>query len=172
MISFFFEGSIANVSKVLGCLNGTDSQGWPLESNEPPREFDQGFILFLDPEREATLLIGEWSPREGLRLSLGNDMFPEDINAVKSIGDGVIVGKTEGESGGVEGTCEAETGSGDGDMGAEVELDGVVEFVGVDAVNLRDVEVAVGGEAVEEMVLCCNRCLTRIPEMRSEKLFS
>lgn len=83
-------------------------------------------------------------------MSLSDDVFPEHIDAVKGVDDGVIVGEAEGEGAGVEGACEAETVAGDGDGGAEVELDGVVELVGVDAVNLRYVEVAVGGEAVED----------------------
>ncbi|KAK7251002.1 hypothetical protein RIF29_33852 [Crotalaria pallida] len=97
--------------------------------------------LSLDVEREATLLVGDWAPREGLGLSLGDDVFPEDIDAVESVGDGVIVGEAESESAKVEGAGETETGAGEGDRVAEVKLDGVVELVGVDAVNLGDVEV-------------------------------
>lgn len=87
-----------------------------------------------------------------MRVSLRDDVFPEDVNAVKGVGDVVIVGEAEGEAAGVDGAREAEAVAGDGDGGAEVELDGVVELVGVDAVYLRYVEVAVGGEAVEEAV--------------------
>ena len=85
-------------------------------------------------------------------MSLRDDVFPEDGGTVEGVGDGVIVGETEGEGGGVEGAGEAEAVAGDGDGGAEVELDSVVELVGVDAVDLRYVEVAVGGEQVEDPV--------------------
>jgi hypothetical protein len=47
---------------------------------------------------------------------------------------------------------EAEAAASDGDRGAEINLDSVVELVGVDAVNLGDVEVAVGGEPVGDSI--------------------
>lgn len=77
-------------------------------------------------------------------------MFPEDGDAVEGVDHAVVVGEAEGDGGGVEGAREAEACAGDGDGGAEVELDGVVELVGVDAVDLGDVEVVVGGEPVED----------------------
>lgn len=79
-------------------------------------------------------------------------MFPEDRYAVIGVDDAVIVGEAEGDSTGIEGAGEAEAAAGGGDGGAEVELDGVVELVRVDAVDLGDVEVAVGGEPVEDPV--------------------
>lgn len=79
-------------------------------------------------------------------------MFPEDGDAVESVDDGVVVGETERDGGGVDGASEAQTVSGDGNGGAQVELDGVVELVGVDAVDFCYVEVAVGREEVEDSV--------------------
>ena len=79
-------------------------------------------------------------------------MLPQHVHAIEGVDDAVIVGQPEGEARGVDGACEAEAVTGDGDGGAQVELDGVVELVGVDAVDLRYVEVAVGGEAVEDTV--------------------
>lgn len=113
---------------------------------------DQGFVSLLDAESEAALLLGQRSPGEGLSLSLRDDVFPEDGDVVEGVDDGVVVGEAEGDGGGVDGAGEAQTVAGDGDGGAEVELDGVVELVGVDAVDLRYVEVAVGGEEVEDSV--------------------
>lgn len=113
---------------------------------------DQGLVFLLDPEREATLLVGEWAPGEGLGLPLRHHVLPEDVHAVEGVHDAVIVGEPEGEAARVDGACEAEPVPGDGDGGAEVELHGVVELVGVDAVDLRYVEVAVGGEAVEDPI--------------------
>jgi len=113
---------------------------------------DQGLVFLLDPEREATLLVGERTPGEGLGLPLRDHVLPEDVDAVEGVHDAVIVGEPEGEAAGVDSACETEAVSGDGNGGAEVELHGVVELVGVDAVDLRYVEVAVGGEAVEDPV--------------------
>lgn len=79
-------------------------------------------------------------------------MLPEDGNAVEVVHHAVVVGEAEGDGAGVEGAREAEAGASDGDRGAEVELHGVVELVGVDAIDLRDVEVVVGGEPVEDLV--------------------
>ena len=115
---------------------------------------DQGFVSLLDAESEAALLLGQRSPGEGLSLSLRDDVFPEDGDVVEGVDDGVVVGEAEGDGGGVEGAREAEAGGGGdgGGGGAEVELDGIVELVGVDAVDLRYVEVAEGGEELEESV--------------------
>jgi len=85
-------------------------------------------------------------------LPLGDDVFLDDGNAVVGVDDAVIVGEAEGDGTGVELAGEAEAAVGDGDGGAEIELDGVVELVGVDDVDLGDVEVAVGGEPVENPV--------------------
>jgi hypothetical protein len=85
-------------------------------------------------------------------LPLGDDVFLDDGNAVVGVDDAVIVGEAEGDGTGVELAGEAEAAVGDGDRGAEIELDGVVELVGVDDVDLGDVEVAVGGEPVENPV--------------------
>ena len=90
-----------------------------------------------------------------------DDVFPEDVNAVKGVGDVVIVGEAEGEAAGVDGAREAEAVAGDGDGGAEVELDGVVELVGVDAVDLGDVIVAVGGEKQRRARVSSSRAANR-----------
>ncbi|KAM1133294.1 hypothetical protein ACFX19_043269 [Malus domestica] len=50
------------------------------------------------------------------------------------------------------GGVEVDAGASDGDRGFEVELHGVIELVGVDAIDLPDVEVVVGGELVENLV--------------------
>lgn len=113
---------------------------------------DQVFVFLLDPEREPTLLLRHWPPGEGLGLSLRDDVFPDDGDGVEGVHDGVVVGEAEGDWGGVDGAREAEAVSGDGDGGAEVELDGIVKLVGVDAVNLRYVEVTEGGEELEDSV--------------------
>ena len=83
-------------------------------------------------------------------------MLPEDGDAVEDVGDPVVVREAEGDGARVGDAREAEArvvagggnGAVDGDGGAEVEADGVVELVGVDAVYLRYVEVRVGGEHV------------------------
>ena len=115
---------------------------------------DQALVSLLDAEREAALLLGHWAPGEGLGLSLRDDVLPEDGGGVEGVDDGVVGGEAEGDGGGVEGAREAEAGGGGdgGGGGAEVELDGIVELVGVDAVDLRYVEVAEGGEELEESV--------------------
>jgi hypothetical protein len=79
-------------------------------------------------------------------------VFPDDGDGVKRVDDGVVVGETECDGGGVDGACEAETVTCDGDRGAEVKLDGIVKLVGVDAVNLCYVEVTEGGEEFKEFV--------------------
>ena len=79
-------------------------------------------------------------------------MLPQHVHAVEGVHDAVIVREAEGEPGRVHGACEAQPVAGDGDGGAQVQLDGVVELVGVHTVDLRYVEVAVGGEAVEDPV--------------------
>jgi hypothetical protein len=78
--------------------------------------------------------------------------FLDDGNAVVGVDDAVIVGEAEGDGTGVERVGEAEATASDGDRGAEINLDSVVELVGVDAVNLGDVEVAVGGEPVGDSI--------------------
>ena len=78
-------------------------------------------------------------------------MLPDDGDAVEGVDEGVVVGEAEGGGGGVQGAGEAEAAAGDGGGGgAQVELDGVVELVGVDAVDFGDVEVAVVGGRAEE----------------------
>lgn len=77
-------------------------------------------------------------------------MFPEDGNAEEDVDEVVGVGEAEGDGGGVGGAGEAKAAAGDGSGGAEVELGGVVELVGVHAVDLGDVVVAVGGAEVED----------------------
>ncbi|PON75966.1 hypothetical protein PanWU01x14_039170 [Parasponia andersonii] len=113
---------------------------------------DEVLVPLPDAEGEAPLVLRERSPREGLGLALRDDVFPEDSGAVEGIGDDVIVGEAEGDGAGVEGARQAEAAASEGGGGGEVELDGVVELVSVDAVDLRYVEVAVGGEAVEDLV--------------------
>lgn len=109
-------------------------------------------VALLDSESEASFFFRQRAPRESLGLPLGDDVFPDDGDAVVGVDDAVIVGEAEGDGAGVERAGEAETAAGDGDGGAQIELDGVVELVGVDAVDLRDVEVAVGGEPVGDPV--------------------
>ncbi|XLR23155.1 hypothetical protein HN51_069410 [Arachis hypogaea] len=60
--------------------------------------------------------------------------------------------KIESEGRGVEVACVDEVVVGDGDRGAKVELDGIVELVGVDVVDLHYIKVAVRGEAVKDLV--------------------
>lgn len=97
---------------------------------------------------------------------MGDDVFPDDGDGFVGVDDAVIVGEAEGDGAGVECAGEAEAAAGgDGDGGAEIELDGVVELVGVDAVDLGDVEVAVGGEPVGDPVQELESCE---PELRWE----
>ncbi|WVZ11712.1 hypothetical protein V8G54_016242 [Vigna mungo] len=160
---------MANVSKVLGVAPGiqgttsgigvqktilvlpSDIAGFLHDVIEVGIE-DQGLVFLLDTEREATLLVGERTPGEGLGLPLSDHVLPEDVDAVEGVHDAVIVGEAEGKAAGVDSACETEAVSGDGNRGAEVELHGVVELVGVDAVDLGYVKVAVGGEAVEDTI--------------------
>ena len=81
------------------------------------RAEDKSFVFLLDAEREAALLIGHWAPREGLSLSLRDDVFPEDGGGVEGVDDGVVVGEGECGGGGVGGAGEAETVGGDGGGG-------------------------------------------------------
>lgn len=71
-------------------------------------------------------------------------MFPQDPDAFVAVHEAVVVGQPEGDGAGVEPASEAQAVAGDGSGATEVQLDGVVEFVGVDAVDLCDVIVAVG----------------------------
>lgn len=112
-------------------------------------------VLLFDFESETSFFFRQWAPREGLGLSLSDDMLPLDFNAVEDVDEAVVIGKAEGDGGGVEGAGEAEAATtvgcgGSGDGGSEVELGGVVKLVGVDTVDLGDVVVAVVGEGVEE----------------------
>lgn len=111
---------------------------------------DEILVLFPDTESETTLLVGQWAPGEGMGLAVGDNVFPDDGDAAEDVEEAVVVGEGEGDGGGVGGTREGEAVAGDGGGGAEVELGGVVEFVGVDAVDLGDFVEAVGGEPVEE----------------------
>lgn len=77
-------------------------------------------------------------------------MLPQHRHAVEGVDDAVIVGEAEGNGAGVEGASEAESASGDGHGGAQVQLHRVVQLVRVDSVDLRDVEVAIGREPVED----------------------
>ncbi|KAK8661082.1 hypothetical protein V6N13_051984 [Hibiscus sabdariffa] len=113
---------------------------------------DQGLVFLLDPESEPSLLLRQWSPSKSLGLPLNHDMLPQHGGAAERIEDTVIVGETERSGGRVESTSEAQAVAIVGNEGTEIELDGVVEFVGADAVDLGDVEVAVGREEMEETV--------------------
>lgn len=112
----------------------------------------QVFVLFPDPQSEAPLLLRQRPPREGLRLALGHHVLPLHRGAFVAVDEAVVVGEAEGDGGRVEAAGEAEAGAGDGRGGAQVELNSVVELVGVDAVDLGDVVVAVGGEVAEDAV--------------------
>lgn len=124
----------------------------PLHHEIEVRAEHQLFVLFPHPQSEAPLLLRQGAPREGLRLALGDDVLPLDGDPLVGVDEAVVVGEAECYGGGVEAAGEAEAVAGDGGGGAEVELDGVVELVGVDAVDLGDVVVAEGGEIAEEAV--------------------
>lgn len=79
-------------------------------------------------------------------------MLPEDRNAIEGVNYGVVVRQSEGDGARIQSSGETETAAGDGDGGAEVKLDGVVKFVGVNAVDLRYVEVTVRGEHMEDPI--------------------
>jgi len=113
---------------------------------------NQLLVTLLDSESEASLFFRQRAPQESLRLPLGDNVFLDDGNNVVGVGDAIIVREAKGDGTGVERMGEAEVAADDGDEGAEIELDGVVELVGVDAVDLGDVEVAVGGEPVGDPV--------------------
>ncbi|XLR64733.1 hypothetical protein HN51_007234 [Arachis hypogaea] len=66
--------------------------------------------------------------------------------------DNEIREKGKGESGGVEVSCVDEVVVDDEDGGSKVELDGIVELVGVDAVDLHYIKVAAGREAVKDLI--------------------
>lgn len=104
----------------------------------------------LNPKSEDPLLVGYGSPGERLRRELSDEMLPLENGAFEGVEEGVVVREAEGDGGGVEVASEAEAAGGadGGGGGGEVELDGGVELIGVDAVDLGDVVVAVGGEAV------------------------
>lgn len=79
-------------------------------------------------------------------------MLPNGGCAFECVDKAIVVGEAEGEDGGIEGTGEREAGASNGGGGAEVELNSVVELVGVNSVDLGDVEVAVSGEGAKETV--------------------
>ncbi|KAK8548834.1 hypothetical protein V6N13_054397 [Hibiscus sabdariffa] len=134
MISCFFTGSIANVSKVLGCLNGTDSQGCPLESKDPPRELEPVLILPTDfiglfhyviqvgiknqgLVSQPSLLLGQWLPGEGLGLPLSHNVFPNHTDAIERVDDAIIVGETECYGAEIQRTGKAQAAIVDGNRG-------------------------------------------------------
>lgn len=79
-------------------------------------------------------------------------MLPDGRSTGEGVEEAVVGGgEAEGEGGGVEVAGEVDMGGGgDGGGVGEVELDGAVELVGVDAVDFGDVEVAVGGGPVAD----------------------
>uniref|UniRef100_A0A7C9CC09 Uncharacterized protein n=1 Tax=Opuntia streptacantha TaxID=393608 RepID=A0A7C9CC09_OPUST len=114
---------------------------------------DTFFVGLLDPEGEDPFLVGHGSPGECLRRgALTDEVLPLEHGAVEGVEESVVVGEAEGDGGGVEvaGEGEAAGRADGGGGGGEVELDGGVELVGVDAVDLGDVVVAVGGEMVAD----------------------
>lgn len=113
---------------------------------------DERLVRLFYAEREAALLLRERPPRDGLRLALRDTVLPGGSSAAEGVHQAVVVGEPEGEGGGVEAAGEAKAGGCDGGGAAEIELHGVVQLVGVYAVDLGDVEVAVGGEAVKDAV--------------------
>ncbi|RDY09270.1 hypothetical protein CR513_06367, partial [Mucuna pruriens] len=112
----------------------------------------EGFVPLLDSEREPTLLVGEWAPRESLCLPLRHHVLPQHAHAVEAVHDAVIVRESEGEPARVHGACQAQPVPSNGHRRAQVQLDRVVQLVRVHAVDLRYVEEAVRGEAVEDPV--------------------
>jgi len=110
---------------------------------------DEILVGLPDPECEAALLVGEGTPREGTGPALHDHVLPLDSNAVKDVVHAVVFGEAESGGAGVEGATKGEAAGGGADEGAEVELDVVVELIGVRTVDLDDVVGAVGGETVE-----------------------
>lgn len=104
---------------------------------------DEGFVPLFNSKGEASLLIWEGAPGEGLRLTLRDHVLPPGGDPVEGIHERIIVGQAVGEAAGIECSGEADAAAGDGGGAAEIELDRVVELVGVDPVDLGDVEVAV-----------------------------
>ena len=97
-------------------------------------------------------------------MLLRHDVLPEDGDPIEGVHQGVVVGEAEGGGRGIQGPGKAQPATGDGGGGARVELDNVVELVGVDAIDFSDIEVAVGG-AVEEAFEELQHCK---PELRRE----
>lgn len=85
-------------------------------------------------------------------MPLRHDVFPNQSYAIEGVDDAVVVGETERDGARVESASEAQPAAVDGNRGTQVELDRVVEFVGVDAVDFGDVEIAVGREEMEDPV--------------------
>ncbi|KAL2558973.1 Uncharacterized protein Fot_03712 [Forsythia ovata] len=133
---------------------GGDGGPFSGESQETPifAIFHNLSVLFLDSKSEASFLFRKRSPRKHLGLPLTDNVFPFDGCAIIGIHEAVVVGEAEGDGARIEAAREAEAGADDGGGATEIELDGVVELVGVDTVDLGDVIVAVGGELVEEAV--------------------
>lgn len=92
-------------------------------------------------------------------------MFPEHRHAVEGVHHAVVVGEAKGDGRGVEGARQAQPRAGDRNRGAQVQLDGVVQLVGVDSVDLGDVEVVVGREPVEDFA---GQFQKSEPELRRE----
>ena len=82
-------------------------------------------------------------------MLLRHDVLPEDGDPIEGVHQGVVVGEAKGGGRGIQGPGEAQPAVGDGGGLARVELDSVVELVGVDAIDFSDIKVAVGG-TVEE----------------------
>ncbi|KAL2459359.1 Uncharacterized protein Fot_55048 [Forsythia ovata] len=136
------HGGAARASALIG-----ESQETPISAI-----FHNLSVLFLDSKSEASFLFRQRSTRKRLGLSLTDNMFSFDGCAIIGIHEAVVVGEAKGNGAGIEAAREAEAGVDDGGGATEIELDGVVELVGVDTVDLGDVIVVVGREPVEEVV--------------------
>nr|GMD74268.1 hypothetical protein CR513_06367 [Ipomoea batatas] len=114
---------------------------------------DGGFVLLFSPEEKPAFLLREWAPREGGRLAGGDHVLPHHAHAVVTVCQAVVVAEAEGDGAGVEAAGQAEpVARAHPRRAAQVELHRVVELVGVHAVDLRYVVVAVGGEPAAEAV--------------------
>lgn len=98
-------------------------------------------------------------------MALRDYVLPHHLYAVVNVDETVIVGQAEGDCTGIEAAGEAEPISGDGGGAGKVELDGVVQLVGVDAVDFGDVVVTVRRDPVEDTLKDFDRSK---PELRRE----
>lgn len=78
-------------------------------------------------------------------------MFPQDFNStIECVNERIVIGKPKSDGAGIESPCETEAIPSDGGRAAQVELNGVVKLIGINAVDLRYVIVAIGREPVAD----------------------